>query len=117
MMGRAIEPSGLLGHGCTCNGLRRGENSKWPPWVNDASGADCGEDSIAWEVVWVEAHMSSRCSDPSCQFIDKSLRNELSMQMAGSNVLDETDWTHCSDPSARLGLCSHTPGAQVVADM
>ena len=61
--------------------------------------------------------MSSRCSDPSCQFIDKSLRNELSMQMAGSNVLDETDWTHCSDPSARLGLCSHTPGAQVVADI
>jgi len=37
------------------------------------------------------------------------------MQMAGSNVLDETDWTHCSDPSARLGLCSHMPGAQVVA--
>ena len=71
--------------------------------------------------MWGEAHMymymSSRCSDPSCQFIDKSLRNELSMQMAGSNVLDETDWTHCSDPSARLGLCSHTPGAQVVADI
>ena len=24
---------------------------------------------------------------------------------------------HCSDPPSRRGLCSHTPGAQVVADM
>ena len=91
MMGRAIEPSGLLGHGCTCSGLRRGENSKWPPWVNDASGADCGEDSIAWEVVWVEAHMSSRCSGPSWSFSDKISRNGLSKQTVGSNGLEEAD--------------------------
>ena len=32
-------------------------------------------------------------------------------------TLKETDWTHCSDLSARLGLCSHMPGAQVVADI
>ena len=67
--------------------------------------------------------MSSRCSDPSCQCFEqcsastKSFENGLSRQMAGSNVLEETDWTHCSDLSAQLGLCSHTPGAQVVADI
>ena len=65
--------------------------------------------------------MSSRCSDPSCQCFEqcsastKSFENGLSRQMAGSNVLEEADWTHCSVRSARLGLCSHTPGAQVVA--
>ena len=37
--------------------------------------------------------------------------------MADSDGLKEAGRVHCSDPSSRIGLCSHTPGAQVVADI
>ena len=37
--------------------------------------------------------------------------------MVDSDGLKEAGRVHCSDPSSRIGLCSHTPGAQVVADI
>ena len=37
--------------------------------------------------------------------------------MVDSDGLKEAGRVHCSDPSSRIGLCSHTPGTQVVADI
>ena len=65
----------------------------------------------------MEAHVSSLCSGSKCENSDKKSETGSSKQMVGSNGLKEAGRVHCSDPSSRIGLCSHTPGAQVVADI
>ena len=89
-MVKAVEPSRLLGHECTCSGLRRGGKSKWPLWVNDASGVGCGMCSIMaalWHVFWPKFKVYRQNFQK--WIVDANGRLE--------NVLEETDWTHCSE--------------------